>query len=74
MDFKTEIIPKIKHIIKFVFQSVKTKINGLNRNYTFEIYGFDFMLDIDFNPFLIEVNLNPGLEESSPLISTQDAR
>ena len=68
MNFKSEIIPKIKHIIKFVFQSVKTKINGLNRNYTFEIYGFDFMLDIDFNPFLIEVNLNPGLEESSPLI------
>ena len=68
VNFKSEIIPKIKHIIKFVFQSVKTKINGLNRNYTFEIYGFDFMLDIDFNPFLIEVNLNPGLEESSPLI------
>ena len=51
-----------------MFQSVKNKINGLNRNYTFEIYGFDFMLDIEFNPFLIEVNLNPGLEESSPLI------
>ena len=68
IDFKSEILPKIKHIIKFVFQSVKNKINGLNRNYTFEIYGFDFMLDIDFNPFLIEVNLNPGLEESSPLI------
>ena len=68
VDFKTDVIPKIKHIIKFVFQSVKNKINGLNRNYTFEIYGFDFMLDIEFNPFLIEVNLNPGLEESSPLI------
>ena len=68
VDFKNEIIPKIKNIIKFVFQSVKSKINGLNRNYTFEIYGFDFMLDYKFNPFLIEVNLNPGLEESSPLI------
>ena len=68
INFKNEVIPKIKNIIKFVFQSVKNKINGLNRNYTFEIYGFDFMLDIDFNPFLIEVNLNPGLEESSPLI------
>ena len=68
INFKTEVMPKIKNIIKFVFQSVKNKINGLNRNYTFEIYGFDFMLDIDFNPFLIEVNLNPGLEESSPLI------
>jgi len=68
VDFKKDIIPKIKKIIKFVFQSVKSKINGLNRNYTFEIYGFDFMLDYKFNPFLIEVNLNPGLEESSPLI------
>ena len=68
VDFKNEIIPKIKKIIKFVFQSVKNKINGLNRNFTFEIYGFDFMLDNKFNPFLIEVNLNPGLEESSPLI------
>ena len=68
INFKSEVIPKIKNIIKFVFQSVKNKINGLNRNYTFEIYGFDFMLDINFNPFLIEVNLNPGLEESSPLI------
>ena len=26
------------------------------------------MLDYKFNPFLIEVNVNPGLEESSPLI------
>ena len=26
------------------------------------------MLDEEFNPFLIEVNTNPGLEESSPLI------
>ena len=68
VDFKNDIMPKIKKIIKFVFQSVKNKINGLNRNYTFEIYGFDFMLDNKFNPFLIEVNLNPGLEESSPLI------
>ena len=68
IDFKNDVIPKIKKIIKFVFQSVKNKINGLNRNYTFEIYGFDFMLDYKFNPFLIEVNLNPGLEESSPLI------
>ena len=68
VDFKNDVIPKIEKIIKFVFQSVKNKINGLNRNYTFEIYGFDFMLDYKFNPFLIEVNLNPGLEESSPLI------
>ena len=49
-------------------RSVKEKINKNNRNYQFEIFGYDFMLDEDFNVFLIEINTNPGLEESSPWI------
>ena len=68
INFKNDIIPKIKSIIRLTFRSVKKKINPFQRKYTFEIFGFDFMLDEDFNPFLIEVNTNPGLEESSPLI------
>ena len=32
------------------------------------VYGYDFMLDADFNAFLIEINTNPGLEISSPWI------
>ena len=68
VNFKKDILPKIKEIIKFTFESVKDKINPLGRKYTFEIFGFDFMLDCNFEPFLIEVNSNPGLEESSPLI------
>ena len=68
VDFKKEIFPKIQSIIKICFQSVKSKINEMNREYTFEIFGFDFMIDCNFEPFLIEINTNPGLEESSPLI------
>ena len=68
VDFKQEIFPKIINIIQFVFEAVKHKINPLERKYSFEIFGFDFMLDCDFVPFLLEVNTNPGLEESSPLI------
>ena len=67
-NFKKEIFPKIINIIQFVFESVKFKINPLDRKYSFEIFGFDFMIDSEFDPFLIEVNSNPGLEESSPLI------
>ena len=67
-NFKREILPKIHNIIKFCFQSVKSKINSMNRKYTFEIFGFDFMIDCNFEPSLIEINTNPGLEESSPLI------
>lgn len=33
-----------------------------------EIFGYDFILDQDFNLWLIEVNTNPCIEESSPLL------
>ena len=63
-----DLMDKIKEIICITMRSVKDKINKNNRNYQFEIFGYDFMLDEDFNVFLIEINTNPGLEESSPWI------
>ena len=39
------------------------------QNNTFEIYGFDFMLDEDFKVYLIEVNTNPCIETECPLLS-----
>jgi hypothetical protein len=49
--------------------SVKDLINTNSKKYCFEIFGYDFMFDCDFNPYLIEINTNPGLEISSPLIN-----
>ena len=34
----------------------------------FELLGFDFLLDQNMKAWLIEVNTNPCLEESSPLL------
>ncbi len=48
--------------------SVKKKINYLERKHCFEIFGYDYILDEDLNCWLIEVNTNPCLEESSPLL------
>lgn len=31
-------------------------------HHSFEVFGFDFMLDADFKIYLIEVNTNPCLE------------
>jgi D-alanine-D-alanine ligase-like ATP-grasp enzyme len=31
--------------------------------------GYDFILDQDLNVWLIEVNTNPCIEESSPLLA-----
>ena len=67
-SIKKDLMSKLKEIIKLTMYSAKDKININNRNYQFEIFGYDFMLDQDFNVFLIEINTNPGLEESSPWI------
>ena len=67
-NIKTDLIEQAKEIIEITMRSVKDKINKNGRNFQFEIFGYDFMLDEDFNLFLIEINTNPGLEESSPWI------
>lgn len=35
----------------------------------FEVFGMDFMIDNHFKPWLIEINSNPCLEISCPLLS-----
>ena len=69
INTKKDIYPKLIEIIKMSLESVIDKINDLNRRGCYEIFGYDFMFDKDINPYLIEVNTNPGLEISSPLIS-----
>jgi len=34
------------------------------------LFGYDFIFDEDFNLYLIEVNTNPCIEESSNLLKT----
>lgn len=56
----------MKNIVCLTMNCVKKKINPENRKHTFEIYGYDFLLDDAFNVWLLEVNTNPCLDESSP--------
>ena len=63
-----DLMKQIKEIIAISMRCGKNKINKNNRSFQFEIFGYDFMLDSDFNAFLIEINTNPGLEISSPWI------
>ena len=67
-NFKKDIFPQIIKIIEISAKAVKNKINIMNRKNCFEIFGYDFILDVNCQPFLLEINTNPGLEESSPLI------
>ena len=52
-----------------IFRSTYDKLDPKRRVNTFEIFGLDFMLDDEFKLYLIEVNTNPCLELSSPLLA-----
>jgi hypothetical protein len=49
-------------------ESVRKKLKIMRGSCSFEMFGYDFIIDGDFNPWLIEVNTNPCLEESSQLL------
>ena len=45
------------------------KIDSNRRQHTFELFGYDFMIDENWKPWLIEVNTNPCLSLSSNYLS-----
>jgi hypothetical protein len=51
-----------------MFRSVYTKINSNKKDFTFEIFGLDYMIDENFKVWLIEANTNPCLELACPLL------
>jgi D-alanine-D-alanine ligase-like ATP-grasp enzyme len=70
-DLKDIIESSIKELIKDTLKSVDGgRLNPQNRKFCFEIFGYDFIIDSELNPWLIEVNTNPCLEESSALLKT----
>ena len=56
-------------IILKTFNAVRRTLDPNRRKHCFELFGFDFFIDDDYNTYLIEVNTNPCLEESSRLLS-----
>jgi hypothetical protein len=49
--------------------SAKKKLFDPHRKHCFQLFGFDFIMDINCNLHLIEVNNNPCLEESNDYLS-----
>jgi D-alanine-D-alanine ligase-like ATP-grasp enzyme len=60
---KDILVPKMKENITLSMESVKKKLK--TGKGVFELFGYDFIIDGDYNIWLIEVNTNPCLEESS---------
>ena len=68
VDFYQILREKMVPICELTLTSVRQKMNKNNRRFCFEIFGYDFMIDEGLNPWLIEVNTNPCLEESNQLL------
>jgi hypothetical protein len=51
------------------FRAVYKKIDPSRLNNSFELFGYDFMIDDNFKVYMIEANTNPCLEVSCPLLS-----
>ena len=52
-----------------LFRATFDKLDPKKRINTFEVFGLDFMIDDEFKIYLIEVNTNPCLELSAPLLA-----
>lgn len=65
ISVKEDLVPQMKELIIKSMSAVRKKIDPNRRKHCFELFGYDFILDSDFNVWLIEVNTNPCIEESS---------
>jgi hypothetical protein len=52
-----------------IYRACHNKLDPKRRQHCMEVFGLDFMIDDEFKPYLIEVNTNPCLELSSPLLA-----
>ncbi len=68
ISVKDNLYNKMKEYVNLTLLSVRKKLNPDYKKYCFEIFGYDFMVDEEFNIWLIEINTNPCLEESSQLL------
>ena len=68
LDKFDTMLTQMKYLVEISFKSVGKKMLKTNPVLCFEIFGYDFIIDNDFKPWILEINNNPGLCISSPVI------
>ena len=63
--YEEEIKPKIKKIVLYTLECVQDMVDSTKSGA--ELYGYDVMVDEDFNPWLIEINSSPAMDYSTPV-------
>jgi len=66
-DFwEEELLPSVKRIVIEVLRAAEGRL--CHRAESFELFGFDIMVDENMRPWLLEVNLSPGCESRTPFL------
>ncbi|EGR31385.1 tubulin-tyrosine ligase family protein, putative [Ichthyophthirius multifiliis] len=65
----SNIVQQMKNIANETICAAFTKIDPKKRSFSFELFGYDFMLDDNLNVQLLEINTNPSLTVSCNLMS-----
>ena len=68
LDNFDKMINKMKLLVEISMKAVGKKLLKTNPVLSFEIFGYDFIIDNEFQPWILEINNNPGLVISSPVI------
>jgi hypothetical protein len=63
-----KIFPEIKELSKLSLAAAADKLIQTDVRNSFELFGYDYMVDETFTPVLIEVNDNPCLEFACPML------
>lgn len=59
ISLEKHLVPRMKDLIIDSYLAGKNSINSARRRNSFELLGYDFLIDEDFRVWLIEVNTNP---------------
>jgi hypothetical protein len=69
IQFMRDLFPRMQRLVTDSFRAVYTKVDPKRVRNGFEVFGFDFMIDENFQVHLIECNTNPNLEVCCPLMA-----
>lgn len=69
IDMENKIVPQMKKIATDSIKATYRQLDKSGRHHTFEVFGYDFMVEETQTVKLIEVNTNPWLELSSNYLS-----
>ncbi|CAI2376333.1 unnamed protein product [Moneuplotes crassus] len=68
INVQDNLVSRMKRCIITSFKAAEDHLFQENKRSQFELFGYDFIIDENFECWLIEINTNPCLEESSKLL------